>query len=248
MEAPLMTYRDAILDAQDLALTSDPKVFIMGEGVDDPKAIFGTTRGLQEKFGKSRVFDMPIAENGMTGVAVGAALAGYRPIMTHQRIDFLLYAMDQLVNQAAKRYYSSGGLQSIPLTVRAIVGQGWGQGSQHSQSLQALFAHIPGLKVVMPSSPRDAKGLLLASIMDNNPVIFVEHRMLYEVTEPIQNGTIEMNLGEARVVRTGSDVTVVATSTATVRSYELSTFRCCSLTRSRESSGCFYLGCFTSGC
>ena len=207
-----ISYCQALLEAQDQLLQNDPDVFLMGEGVDDPKAIFESTKGLYEKYGVERVFDMPLAENGMTGVAIGAALNGMRPIMTHQRIDFTLYAMDQLVNHAAKRCYASGGRQSVPLTVRAVVGRGWGQGPQHSQSLQSMMAHVPGLKVVMPATPHDAKGLLMGSVYDDNPVIYIEHRRLYDEVGPVSEESYKESLGECVVRRPGTDATIVAFS------------------------------------
>ncbi len=207
-----LSFCDAINEALRQAMEADPRVILMGEGVDDPRAIFGSTRGLQERFGKARVFDTPLSENGMTGVMVGAALTGLRPIMTHQRVDFLLYAMDQIVNHAAKRCYASGGKQSVPMTIRAVVGRGWGQGPQHSQSLQAIFMHVPGLKVVMPATAYDAKGLLLASIADPNPVIFIEHRSSYPHTGEVPQEYYTVPLGEAAIRHAGGDVTLVAAS------------------------------------
>ena len=207
-----LTFCDAINEALAQAMEADPRVILLGEGVDDPKAIFGSTRGLQARFGKARVFDIPLSENGMTGVMIGAALTGLRPVMTHQRVDFMLYAMDQIVNHAAKRCYTSGGSQSVPITIRAVVGRGWGQGSQHSQSLQALFAHVPGLKVVMPATPYDAKGLLLASIADPNPVIVIEHRSLYGQTGEVPKAAYTVPLGRAVIRKSGEAVTVVAVS------------------------------------
>lgn len=207
-----ISFCQAINEAQHQAMEQDERVFLMGEGVDDPRAIFGSTKGLKERFGKERVFDIPLAENGMTGVAVGAALAGMRPIMTHQRLDFTLYAMDQIVNHAAKRSYASGGLQSVPLTIRAIVGRGWGQGPQHSQSLQAWFSHVPGLKVVMPATPYDVKGLLLTSIWDNNPVIFIEYRRLYDEVGPVPEEPYNLPIGKGIVRCAGKDATIVAIS------------------------------------
>ena len=205
-------YFEAINEALRHAMEQDDRVFLMGLGVDDPKGIFGSTLGLWQRFGRERVFDMPIAENGMTGIAIGAALAGMRPVMSHQRMDFMLYCMDQLINHAAKWRYMSGGQLRVPLTVRAIIGRGWGQGAQHSQSLQALFAHVPGLKVVMPASPYDVKGLLLASIADDNPVIFIEHRRLYDLTGPVPEEPYTIPLGKGIIRREGKDVTVVAAS------------------------------------
>ena len=205
-------YFEAINEALRHAMEQDDSVFLMGLGVDDPKGIFGSTLGLWQRFGRERVFDMPIAENGMTGIAIGAALAGMRPVMSHQRMDFMLYCMDQLINHAAKWRYMSGGLLRVPLTVRAIIGRGWGQGAQHAQSLQAFFAHVPGLKVVMPASPYDVKGLLLASIADDNPVIFIEHRRLYDLTGPVPEEPYTVPLGKGVIRREGKDVTIVATS------------------------------------
>jgi pyruvate/2-oxoglutarate/acetoin dehydrogenase E1 component len=207
-----LSYRAALLEAQHQALEADQRVFVMGLGVDDPTGIFGSTLGLAEAFGRERVFDTPLAENGMTGIAIGAALAGMRPIMVHQRVDFLLLTMDQLVNHASKWHYMFGGRQTVPLVVRAVVGRGWGQGAQHSQSLQAMFMHTPGLKVVMPSTAYDAKGLLLASIADHNPVVFIEHRMLYDHTDVVPSEPYEVALGEAAVRRPGRDVTIVGIS------------------------------------
>ena len=161
----------------------DGNVIVFGLGVDDPKAIFGTTEGLQKKYGRNRVFDVPTSENAMTGVGIGAAIDGKRPLMVHQRLDFFLLAMDQLVNAAAKWYFMFGKQQSVPITIRLIIGKGWGQGPTHSQSLQSWFAHIPGLKVVMPALPSDAYNLLKTSIRDPNPVIFIEHRWLHGVKE-----------------------------------------------------------------
>ena len=213
--ARTLSYCDAIREALWQAMEDDPRVIVFGEGVDDPRAIFGSTRGLQERFGAARVFDTPLSENGMTGVAMGAALTGLRPVMTHQRMDFLLYAMDQLVNHAAKRSYASGGYQCVPMTIRAIVGRGWGQGPQHSQSLHAWLAHVPGLKVVMPSTPYDAKGLLHAAIQDPNPVICIEHRKLYDEVGVVPEEPYAIPLGEGIIRHHGTDVTIVATSLMT---------------------------------
>ena len=145
-------YSEAILEATDFSLENDPSVMVVGLGVPDPKGIFGTTSGLQEKYGDHRVMDMPTSENGMTGIMIGASLNGYRPILTHQRVEFALLSIEQIVNQAAKWFYLNAGQQNVPIVIRMIIGRGWGQGPQHSQSLESWFAHIPGLKVVMPSN------------------------------------------------------------------------------------------------
>ena len=207
-----MLFSQAINDALHIAMALDKKVLCYGLGVDDPKRIFGTTLGLQERFGNQRVFDTPTSENAMTGVAIGVGLRGFRSVMVHQRMDFFLLAMDQLVNSAAKWHYMFGGQNSVPITIRLILGRGWGQGPTHSQSLQAWFSHIPGLKVVMPSTPKDAKGLLLSSIFDENPVIFMEHRWLHNQKGDVPDGDYRIPLGEARIIKPGSDVTVVAMS------------------------------------
>ena len=206
------TYGQALHEAQTLSMDRDDSVFIMGIGVDDHKAIFGTTKGLVQRFGSQRVFDTPISEAAMTGVAIGAALAGMRPIHIHIRADFLYLAMDQLLNMAAKWRYMFGGTMSVPLVVRAVVGRSWGQGAQHSQSLQSLFMHVPGIKLVMPTTPYDAKGILLASIADPNPVVIIEHRLLYDISGDVPEGYYESPLGQAMVRRTGSDLTIVANS------------------------------------
>ncbi len=212
----LISFAKAINEALSVAMARDPNVVCYGLGVPDPKGVFGTTSGLQERFGGERVFDMPTAENAMTGIGVGAALYGLRPVMTHQRLDFALLSMDQLVNNAAKWRFMFGGARGVPLTVRMILGRGWGQGPTHSQNLQAWFAHVPGLKVVMPSTADDAKGLLLSSIFDDDPVVFLEHRWLHNLRGEVPEGDCRVPIGKARVVRRGTDLTVVAMSYMTV--------------------------------
>jgi acetoin:2,6-dichlorophenolindophenol oxidoreductase subunit beta len=207
-----ITFAEAIRESTDQCLANDPSVYVMGLGVPDPKGIFGTTVGLREKYGAKRVMDMPVSENGMTGVAIGSALMGMRPIMTHQRIDFMLLSLDQIINNAAKWYYMFGGQKSVPLVIRLLVGQGWGQGPQHSQSLQTLFAHIPGLKVVMPFSPYDAKGLLTTSVKDDNPVVFIEHRWLHNLYGEVPVDSFQVPIGKARIARKGKDLTIVSAS------------------------------------
>lgn len=220
----ILTCTEALRDAQDLCLSKYPEVFIMGLGVPDPKGIFGSTLGLQEKYGPERVFDIPLSENAVTGIAIGAAISGMRPILTHQRVDFALVAMEQMVNQAANWHYMFGGTMRAPLVIRMIIGRGWGQGPQHSQSLQALFAHIPGLKVVMPTTPHDAKGLLIAAVEDDNPVVFLEHRWLHGVRDEVPEGLYRTNIGEARILRHGTDVTLVAVSYMTLEALRAADF------------------------
>jgi pyruvate dehydrogenase E1 component beta subunit len=207
-----ISYVEAIREALDQSMAQDDQVIVIGEGVPDPKAIFNSTLGLQEKFGKSRVFDMPLSENGVTGFCIGAAISGMRPVMIHQRIDFALLSLDQLINNAAKWHYMFNGKSNVPLVIRMIIGRGWGQGPQHSQSLQALFAHVPGLKVVMPTTAYDAKGMMVAAIKDNNPVIFLEHRWLHSVKDAVPESIYEVPLNRAKIIREGSDITIAAFS------------------------------------
>lgn len=212
----VMTFAEAINGALINAMTLDPTVICYGLGVPDPKGVFGTTLGLQEKFGGDRVFDMPTSENAMTGIGIGASIYGLRPIITHQRLDFALLSMDQLVNNAAKWRFMFGGQRGVPLTVRMIMGRGWGQGPTHSQNLQAWFAHVPGLKVVMPARAEDAKGLLLSAIFDPDPVVFIEHRWLHNLRGEVPSGDCRIPLGKANLLREGMDVTVVAMSYMTI--------------------------------
>lgn len=199
---PIKTGAEAINEAMVQILSESPDYFVIGEGVPDPKACFGTTKGLSEKFPK-QVFDMPVSENGVTGVCVGAAAAGLRPIMVHMRVDFLMYAMDQIVNMAAKLHFMYGGQLKCPMVIRAIVGRGWGQGCQHSQHLEEMFAMVPGLKVVMPSNPYNAKGLLVAAARDNNSVIYLEHRWIHSMTGEVPDEIYEVPIGQSRVARGG---------------------------------------------
>ena len=211
------TYAEAIAEATAIAMEIDERVLCFGLGVDDPKRVFGTTAGLLERFGPARVFDMPTSEAGMTGVAIGASLDGARCLMTHQRLDFFLLALDQIVNNAAKWRYMFGG-QSTPvrLVVRLILGRGWGQGPTHSQNLQSWFAHIPGLKVVMPASPADAKGLLLSALFDDNPVLYLEHRWLHQMQGDVPEGDYRVPIGKANRVADGDDLTIVTMSSMTL--------------------------------
>ena len=207
-----LRYWQALSEGLIQAMEADESVFVMGVGVDDPKGIFGTTLEASRRYGSKRVFDIPISENAITGIAIGASLSGMRPVMVHARNDFILITLDQLINNASKWRYTTGGGSHVPITIRTIIGRGWGQGAQHSQSLQAVFAHFPGLKVVMPATPYDAKGLLISSIRDNSPVIFIEHRRLYDNFEPVPEHPYEVPLGKAIIRRRGTDITIVATS------------------------------------
>lgn len=208
----LIRYVDALREAFTQEMERDPKVFLFGLDVDDHKGIQGSTVGLQEKFGKDRVFCTPLSEDAMTGVAIGAAMAGYRPIHVHIRMDFMLLCMNQLINMGAKSHYMYNGQVKVPLVVRTMIGRSWGQGGQHSQALHSLFMHIPGLKVVAPSNANDAKGCMIAAIRDNNPVIFIEHRLLYAVDGYVPYQSYEVPFGKARVLQEGDDVTILAVS------------------------------------
>ncbi|MFZ2956851.1 MAG: transketolase C-terminal domain-containing protein [Candidatus Ozemobacteraceae bacterium] len=215
----IITFAKAINEALFEAMDQDKSVICYGLGVDDPKGVFGTTLGLKEKFGPERVFDMPTSENAMLGVGIGASFNGIRPIMTHQRLDFFLLALDQLVNNAAKWHYMFGGQVGVPITIRLLIGQGWGQGPTHSQSLQSWFAHIPGIKVVMPTTPSDAKGLLLESIFDNNPVVFIEHRWLHNLEGDVPQGNFRIPMGKAQLLKTGEDLTMVSFSNMSIEAF-----------------------------
>ena len=207
-----LKFNEAILEATDQMLAEDPSVIVMGLGVTDPAGIFGTVSGLHKKYGDGRIIESPTAESGVMGIAIGSTLVGMRPIITHQRVEFALLAIEQITNQAAKWNYMTEGSKPVPLVIRLIIGRGWGQGPQHSQSLDSWFAHIPGLKVVAPASPRDAKGLMIAAVRDNNPVIIMEHRWLHQTFGPVPEPPFATEIGKARVVREGKDVTIVTYS------------------------------------
>jgi pyruvate/2-oxoglutarate/acetoin dehydrogenase E1 component len=205
-----MKFREAVHDATLLAMESDPRVFLIGVGIIDPRAVWGTLAGALEKFGSDRVIEGPLSENALTGMCVGAATFGMRPVLVHHRIDFTLLSLDQIINHAAKWRAMFGEQQRVPMVVRAVVGRGWGNGPQHTQSHHALFAHIPGLKTVVPATPRDAKGLLLAAIEDDDPVMYIEHRWLHEDEADVPSEYFTTPLGQAAVLRSGTDVTIVA--------------------------------------
>jgi pyruvate/2-oxoglutarate/acetoin dehydrogenase E1 component len=210
--ARTLSYVEAVREATDQEMARDGSVILFGLDVDDPKAIQGTTRGLVERYGPERVFGTPLSEDAMTGAAIGMALAGLRPIHVHIRMDFLLLAMNQLVNVAAKSRYMFGGQVSVPLVVRAMIGKSWGQGAQHSQGLHSFFMHVPGLKVAAPATPHDAKGCLIAAVRDDNPVLFVEHRLLHFQKGPVPAEPYTVAPGKARVTVSGDDITLVGIS------------------------------------
>ena len=208
----ILSYVQALNEAATQEMEVDPDVFMMGLGVDDHRGIMGSTVGMAERFGRERVMDTPISEDAMTGVAIGAAMAGMRPLHIHIRMDFLLLCMNQLVNMAAKAHYMFAGQVRVPLVVRCMIGRSWGQGAQHSQGLHAMFAHVPGLKVVAPSNAYDAKGCLIQAIRDDNPVIFMEHRLLYNTESYVSETPYTVPFGKARITAPGNDITIVGIS------------------------------------
>ena len=207
-----ITYAQAISEALVQGMELDPQVFIMGLGVDDFKGIFNTTCEAYKKFGVKRVFNTPASENAITGIAIGAALNGKRPIVVHARNDFMFLTLDQMINNAAKWKYACVGSSSIPFVVRGIIGRGWGQGPTHSQSIQSILTHIPGLFVAMPSSPYDVKGILLRSLQVDAPTVILEHRLLYDIEGDVPKNRYTLEFGKAKIVHLGNDVTIVATS------------------------------------
>ncbi len=208
---PETTYREAVRDAMSEAMRNDDSVFIMGEDIAEMGGSMGVTQGMLQEFGPDRVRNTPISEMAIVGAGIGAAMAGMRPIVEIMYQDFTTLSMEQLVNQAAKHRYMSGGQLKVPLTVRTQGGAGWSPGAQHAQQLEAWFVHVPGLKVVFPSTPEDVRGLLWSSIYDDNPVIFFEHRTLYPLKGEVSDSIEPIELGKARIHREGEDVTVVAT-------------------------------------
>lgn len=207
---PELTYREAVRDALALALRADAGVFLMGEDIAEMGGSMGVTQGLLAEFGPERVRNTPISEMAIVGAGIGAAMQGMRPVVEIMYEDFLTLSMEQIVNQAAKHRTMSGGQLSVPLTIRTQGGAGWSPGAQHAQQLESWFTHVPGLKVVFPSTPEDARGLLWSSIYDDNPVIFFEHRTLYPLKGAVPDELEPIPLGAARIHRAGEDVTVVA--------------------------------------
>jgi acetoin:2,6-dichlorophenolindophenol oxidoreductase subunit beta len=218
MSERIITYAEAVREAIGQAMEADDSVFMLGEDIGIYGGAFGVSGDLYHRFGEERIRDTPISELGIVGAAVGAALVGMKPIVEIQFSDFTAQAMDQIVNQAAKIHFMLGGELSVPMVLRAPTGSGTGAAAQHSQSLEAWFAHVPGLKVVMPSSPADAKGLLLAALDDPNPVIVLEHKLLYKTSGHVPEEMYKIEIGKSHVVREGKDLTIVATSIMVSRS------------------------------
>jgi pyruvate/2-oxoglutarate/acetoin dehydrogenase E1 component len=215
-----LTYLEAVREALTQEMRRDPEVFLLGEDIGVYGGAFGVTRGMLEEFGAERVRDTPISEAAIAGTATGAALMGMRPVMEIMFMDFLTISMNQLVNQAAKIRFMFGGKASIPMVIRAPAGSGTGAAAQHSQSLEAWFVHVPGIKVVAPATPYDAKGLLVTAIRDNNPVLFMEHKLLYRTKGPVPEEAYTIPLGSAEVKRQGRDLTVLAYSAMVPRALE----------------------------
>jgi pyruvate dehydrogenase E1 component beta subunit len=208
----MITYGEAINDALSVMLKHDERVFVIGVGVNSPWYMGMSTKDLDKRFGNERVIDIPISENGITGMCVGAALAGMKPVVNHPRMDFMYYAFDPIINHASTAHYMFGGKVNAPITIRAVINRGGEQSTQHSQSIHSMFAHVPGLKVVMPSTPYDAKGLLISSINDGNPVLYIDDRWLYDIQGDVPEGIYNVPIGKGIVRHHGSDLTIVATS------------------------------------
>jgi len=206
------SYAEAINEAHQQLLAFDDRVFVIGQGVDSPWCVGTSTLGLVAKFGSERVIDTPISEAVVTGAAVGAAMAGMRPIVFYPRMDFMYLAMDQIINHCAHWYYMFGGKVNVPVTIRGIINRGSEQAAQHSQSPFAMYIHIPGLKIVCPAFPNEAKGLLIAAVRDDNPVLYCDDRWLYKIEEEVPDEIYEVPLGKGKICREGSDVTIVAVS------------------------------------
>jgi len=207
-----LLYSLAINEAFHQAMAADDSVFLICQGTKSPWYVGNTAKGLLERFGRNRVIDTPVSENAMTGAAVGAALAGMKPVVVHPRMDFMLYAFDPVINQAANWYYMNGGRLSVPVVFWGIINRGGEQAAQHSQALHAMFAHAPGLKVVMPATPYDAKGLMIAAISDPNPVVYIDDRFLYNEEDDVPEDICEIEIGKGIVRKEGADITIVAVS------------------------------------
>jgi len=216
----ILTFAQSIKEAQMQAFKLDKNVFIFGQAVDKTGHVFHTTEGILKKYGKKRIFDTPNSEQAETMFAAGAANYGLRPILIHHRVDFMAYSFDQLINWISLWSFKSSGKSSMPLVIRAIIGRGWGQGPQHAKTLHAMFSYLPGLKVIMPSSPSEAKGLLLSSIMSNDPVIFLEYRALYNTKEHVPERPYFIDLNEPRKRLSGKDITIVSMGASVLTSIQ----------------------------
>lgn len=208
----VVSYAQAIREAHAQLLAADPRVFIIGQGLWSPWYAGGSLEELDKDFGRERIMDSPVSENAVTGLAIGAALSGMRPIVFHPRMDFMLLAMDPIVNQAANWSYLFNEQIRVPMVIRGVINRGGSQGAQHSQALHAMFMHVPGLKVVMPATPYDAKGLLIAAVEDPDPVVYIDDRWLYDAREPVPEEIYRVPIGKAAQRRPGGDVTLIGIS------------------------------------
>lgn len=207
---------DAIREGLIEVAIRDSSVLLMAEGISDPSSVYGTTADIGKYIDSRRIIEMPVSENGLCGVAVGTAVMGKRPVISFHRVEFALLAMEQIINNAAKTHYISNGRHKVPLVIRMIIGRGWGQGPEHSQSMEAVFSHFPGLKVVMPTYPHDGKGMMIAAVEDDNPVLMIEHRWCHYAMGHVPEGYYTEPIDGPRAVCHGKDVTIVATSYMTL--------------------------------
>jgi pyruvate dehydrogenase E1 component beta subunit len=217
-----LNYLDAIREGIQQSMQRDDNVFVFGEGIEIASGPFGVPLNLEKEFGKKRIFDVPLSEAAMTGLAIGSAINNLKPIMIHFRLDFSLLTFDQLFNAAAKIHYMFGGKINCPLVIKATVGQGWGQGPNHSQAFHSIFAHFPGMKVVLPSSPYDAKGLMIAAIFDKNPVLFLEHKSLFNKVGLVPKKFYSIKIGKGKILKLGKDITLVGLSSTIPLMIEIS--------------------------
>lgn len=211
-KSQLISYSDTINKTLDFLLTTEKNVMLIGQGVKSPWYVGSTCNGLAEKFGEERVIDTPVSENAVTGMAVGASIKGMRPIVVHPRMDFMLYALDPIINQSANWFFMSGGKSNVPVVFWGIINRGGEQAAQHSQSLYSIFAHVPGLKVIAPSTPYDVKGLLIAAVRDPNPVIFVDDRWLYHRKGEVPDHEYSIEIGKGVIRREGNDISIISFS------------------------------------
>ena len=212
----IISSAQAINEALKIMGERDKDILLMAEGINDPSSIFGTTKDLVDTYGNERILEMPTSENAICGIAVGAAMSGKKPIVSFHRVEFALLAMEQIINNAAKMYYLSNGKHTAPIIIRLVVGRGWGQGPEHSQSLETLFSYIPGLKVFMPAFPSDYKGMLISAIEDKNPVIIIEHRWTHYIKEIVKEGYYKSDITKPKKIMTGRDCTIVSTSYSSI--------------------------------
>ena len=208
----ILSASEAILEATDQMMKKDNNLILIGEGINDPKGIFGTTINLSKKYGEKRVIESPISENGITGIAIGLGINNFKVLLIHQRVEFALLSIEQIFNNAAKSYYVTNGQHNVPIVIRMVIGRGWGQGPAHSQSLETIFSYIPGLKILIPSSAYDAKGMLVSAICDPNPVIILEHRWFHYVEGVVPSNIYKSDIKKPKVISKGKDLTIVVSS------------------------------------